>query len=398
MSDFVRWVLTDQASGLYVEEWSVRGSDLGFAEANWSIRKRRLKGGLSDGVDVIDVDNGELSYIVVPTRGMGIWRGTYHGIRLGWDSPIRGPVHPAFVNESILGNLGWLAGFDEWVVRCGLSSNGAPGTDVLVDNNGNPRPMELPLHGRIANVPAHYVEVRVDRNPPHRIEVVGIVDESMLFFPQLQLSTVIGTTPGEAKLTIEDLIVNRKSQPGELELLYHINFGPPLLEKGARWRAPIRELAPRDGVAASAIDQFADYPEPTSGVIEQVFFADLEADAGTGRTIALLHNAARDKACAMRYTKSQLPWFTVWKNPGAASDGYVTGLEPGTNLPNHRKFERTQGRVISLPPGGSYHVELELEVADGEPKVRGLLDEVARLQSTREPTVHRKPIASLSDA
>ena len=39
--------------------------------------------------------------------------------------------------------VGWSIsnGFDEWIVRCGLDSNGAPGTDTIVDNNGNPVPV-----------------------------------------------------------------------------------------------------------------------------------------------------------------------------------------------------------------------------------------------------------------
>src|SRR5262245_56513769 len=39
----------------------------------WSIRQLRLKGGLRDGVELIEVEAGGLSFSVLPTRGMGLW-------------------------------------------------------------------------------------------------------------------------------------------------------------------------------------------------------------------------------------------------------------------------------------------------------------------------------------
>jgi hypothetical protein len=45
-----------------------------------------------------------------------------------------------------------------------------------------------------------------------------------------------------------------------------------------------------------------------------------------------------------------LPCYTLWKNTTAEPDGYVTGLEPGTNFPNPRSFETQRGRVVKLAP------------------------------------------------
>ena len=132
---------------------------------DWSIRKRTLHGGLRDGVDVVEVHNGALSFTVLPTRGMGLWRGDYHGLPLGWRSPVSGPVHPKHVQLADRGGLGWLAGFDEWLCRCGLSSNGPPGQD------GGGGLAQLTLHGRIANQPAEAVEVSVALDPPYELSV-----------------------------------------------------------------------------------------------------------------------------------------------------------------------------------------------------------------------------------
>src|ERR1700722_5358054 len=122
------FVLTDVSSDVWQENFSVDTTAMGLAEGYaWSVTKHRLRGGRRDGVDLIVVDNGALRFAVVPTRGMGLWKGFYLGNCLGWESPITdGPVHPSFVNLTAAGGLGWLEGYDELMARCGLESNGAP--------------------------------------------------------------------------------------------------------------------------------------------------------------------------------------------------------------------------------------------------------------------------------
>ncbi|HKI38444.1 MAG TPA: DUF4432 family protein, partial [Gemmataceae bacterium] len=166
------WTLTDVAGDLWIDSFAVGNDSLRLPTPHdWSLRKRTLRGGLRDGVDVIEVHNGALSFTVLPTRGMGLWRGGYRGQFLGWRSPVQGPVHPKFVNLADHGGLGWLAGFDEWLVRCGLASNGPPGEDVVTHKDGRTTRTPLTLHGRIANRPAHFVEVRVNLDPPYEISI-----------------------------------------------------------------------------------------------------------------------------------------------------------------------------------------------------------------------------------
>jgi hypothetical protein len=397
MSNIKGKTLVDVDAGVHVDSWRVTNEDVGMAAPRWSVEKRTLRGGLSDGVEVVEVDNGALRYTILLTRGMSIWRGSYQGVELGWRSPVHGPVHPAFVNEMILGNLGWLAGFDEWIVRCGLYSNGAPGTDVLLDNNGNRREMSLPLHGRVANLPAHRAEVRIDLDPPGSIEVIGEVDESILFFQQLRLRTSISTAFGANRLRISDVVTNRKGQPGEMQMLYHCNFGPPLLEEGSSFLAPVRVVAPRDKISQEGISNYANYPAPVQGIIEKAFYFELSADLETGRTLTVLRNKRCDLACALRFSTRELPWFTLWKNPGAMSDGYVTGMEPGTNLPNLKSFERSKGRVVELPPGGSYSMTLDVEVGIGKETVERLSQETRKLQDMGTLTVRQQPAQPYSN-
>jgi hypothetical protein len=293
------------------------------------------------------------------------------------------------------GGLGWLNGFDEWLCRCGLSANGPPGEDVHTSKNGQTQREPLTLHGRIANQPAHHVEVRVNLDAPHEISVIGQVEEGCLFFPHLALTTTYSTIPGSNRLVIHDVVENRLSQPAELQLLYHCNVGPPLLEAGSRVVVATKEMAPQTPRAAEGIETFDTYAAPCPGFTEQVYCFDPLGDHA-GKTMALLYNAATERGMMLHWNRNELPCFTLWKNTGALEDGYVTGLEPGTNFPNFKTFERAQGRVPVLAAGGRWECTWGMEFLAGASAVSKALAEIVALQAHAKPLIHRQPHARFS--
>jgi hypothetical protein len=388
------FTLTDVARDLWVESFAIDSTDLGTpVTAPWSVTKRTLRGGRREAVDLIQVNNGALSFSVLPTRGMGIWKGQYQGDRLGWDSPVRdGPVNPAFVNLMNAGGLGWLDGFDELLVRCGLENNGAPYEVKTVKPDGSEGHTTFGLHGKIANLPASFVAVRVETEPGPSITIEGHVDESRLFSSQIRMATSITTTPGSNRVVVLDRFLNLGDSPAEMQVLYHWNFGAPYLEKGARLVAPAKTVVPRDPRAQEGLDQYDTYDAPTPGFAEQVYFFELHEQSRDGRTLAMLRNHAGNKAVVLRFAKARLPAFTLWKDTGGLRSGYVTGLEPATNYPNPRPFEQARQRVITLPPDGTHEVETILEVLNTEDAVSTVEAEIRALQAQGRPTIHRRPI------
>jgi hypothetical protein len=374
--------LTDVDRGLCLESLELGPRKLPGSTA-LSLRQRRLRGGRSDGVDFIEINTGRWSFSVLPTRGMGLWRGQLpNGTAIGWRSPVRGPVHPAWVPLAEPGGLGWLDGFDELLCRCGLQSNGAPD----FDSSGR---LTYPLHGRIANSPAHKVEVSYD-DQRQELALTGEVDEARFHFQKLRLKSTLRVREGEAGLRIVDEVINfSASAAAEVQMLYHVNFGQPLLDPGARVVAAAKNVAPRNEHAATAIDQWDSYGNEQPGFVEQVYFLDLHADA-QGTTRVLLKNAHGLLGASLVFPVEQLPCFTVWKNTPPAADGYVTGLEPGTNFPNPRSFEGQQGRFVRLAAGAAARFELTLELHDGAPSVAAAEAAVVRLQSA-PPQLHRTP-------
>jgi len=391
-SEPLRTVLTDIEKNVYVESVELTASQVTpDCPCRWSVRKYVLHGGKQDGVDVVEVDNGKLRFRVVPTRGMSVQAVVMGDIRLGWDSPVKGLVHPKFINLYARQGLGWLEGFNEWMVRCGLEFFGAPGTDEFIDNTGNRAKMDLTLHGKVGNIPASVVEVVIERSQPYRIRVRGRVDETCMHGPKLELWTEISTEAGSDTLRISDNISNRSAKEQEFGVLYHANYGPPLMEKGARFVAPVRRVAPINAHAAAGISTYGLCEGPTPGVAEQVYCLWLWADRND-RTKVMLRNAAGDKAVTMAFSTVELPFFTIWKNPVAAEDGYVTGLEPGTGFARNRSVERKSGRVPKLAAHQSRAFAIDFALLADKDRIVSAAEEIERIQAGRGTQVDEEPL------
>jgi len=387
-------ILTDVEKGIYIEKWEVSGSEIGIGDG-WRIEKHRLYGGLSDGVDIITLDNGRLSFIVIPTRGMGIWKGFFEGLPLGWDSPVKSPVNPCYVNLEARGGLGWLEGFNEWIVRCGLENFGAPGTDIIIDNMGREKSVMLTLHGKVANIPASKVKVKVGLESPFEIGVEGVTYEQSMFGSNLKMTSSITTTPMSNSIKISDVLENIRGVSCEMQILYHCNYGKPFLEEESRLIAPIRRVAPRDSKASENVENFDIFGPPEDGFIEQVYFFELVGD-DEGHTKVVLVNRDETKAVSISFSLKELPYFTLWKNTGTIEDGYVVGLEPGTSFPNPKSFERSQNRIVKLKPKEKYKVEIALAIHLGKEEVQTVKNEILKLTGRLKPTILKEPFCEFS--
>jgi hypothetical protein len=375
------WKLVDVENQEFIDRVSIGQADVPGAPSRFSIKKKTFRGGLSEGVEEIRVNNGRFEISILPTRGMGLWKAWLGDeLTLGWQSPVRGPVHPNFVPLMEPSGLGWLDGFDELLCRCGAESNGAP------DFNDQGA-LTFPLHGRLANRPAHLVEVSVEDD---EIQIRGQVLEARLHFAKLLLTTTIRTRFNQPGLVVDDQVTNLSASEVEMQMLYHTNFGPPLLEAGAELVAPVDVVVPRNDWAAEGLGHWSTYSEPSEGMPERVYLMKLNAD-DQGETQVLLRNSSSSRGVSLYWDVAQLPYFTQWKNETAVEDGYVTGIEPGTNFPNPRSFEGEQGRVVKIGGGATYPIKLGLTVHDDAAGVEQAKMLIAKIQGDRKPTIHEAP-------
>lgn len=369
----------DSAAMGLSEQMDMKGGQIHWDWSAWN-------SGKSLGMKCLTIDTGAMRTVLLPMRGMGIWKTWVRGVEFGWQSPVAGPVHPTLVPVSDPSGIGWLEGFDELLVRCGLLSNGAP----EFDNHGK---VVYPVHGRIANMPASSLRIQAD---PEQgvLDVFGTVVESRFLIYTLQLQTHYRFHVGSTTIEIHDRVTNVRSTQGSMQLLYHINLGNGLLESGSKVFAALKRVAPRDPRAAQGIDDWTRCLGPQSGYAEQVYFAEPLGDQDRW-TQAMLCNSTESLGYSVHFDHSTLPAVNFWKNTAATEDGYVLGIEPATGFPNTKSFEEKQGRVVQLQGGESKDFRLKLQPHISSEEVQIAKSRIEALQ-TQACQVSRQPIAGWS--
>lgn len=109
-----------------------------------------------------------------------------------------------------------------------------------------------------------------------------------------------------------------------------------------------------------------------------------------GLATAMLVAPEGRHAAALSWRTDTLPYFTLWKNQAGLADGYVTGLEPGTNFPNPRAYEESQNRVVPLAPNASVRFDLSIEHLTGA-ALDATRSRLAALSAIAPPNVHSQP-------
>lgn len=326
-----------------------------------------LDNGPGRGTRIAWINTGTgLRYKIVLDRAMDIADAFYNQHSLAWLSHV-GITSPQPFSDR---GIDWLRTFTGGLLTtCGLSHVGGPETDEFGERG---------IHGLISNLPAEIVSIIQPDPASGRLEmsITGIMRETRVFGPSLELSRTISGTLGQPYIRIQDEVINRANTPAPHMLLYHFNFGWPLVDEGTdivwqgSWQA-------RDGGMNAEIfregNNFRKCPPPLdahSGGGEAVAFIDATADSN-GLCHAGLHNASLGLAVALRFRKDQLPWLTNWQHWGKGE--YVTGIEPGTHPPIGQAKARQEQSLIFLEPGESRTYDLTLEVLHTEAAIQDFI-------------------------
>ena len=147
-------------------------------------------------------------------------------------------------------------------------------------------------------------------------------------------------------------------------LLYHINFGYPIVDKDTVLVQSKTKVKARDEEAQKGIDTFNVFSDPVPDHKEQVFYHDMEPDKNGFVTACLLNKKLGENGLGayVRFKKKQLPLMCEWKQVGKGE--YVVGLEAGTAYPEGRAQARKDGQIIFLKPGEKKDVQIEIGVVE----------------------------------
>ena len=333
---------------------------LGNAAQVGGIETSVLDNGLGRGTRIAWINTGTgLRYKLVLDRAMDIAEAFYNQHSLAWLSHAGSMPPDRFSNKG----MGWLRNFGGGLLTtCGLSHVGGPEEDEFGSRG---------LHGSISNTPAEIVSI-IQPDPVNgkmEMSITGIVRETQVFGPALELRRTISGKLGEAKISVHDEVVNRGNQKVPHMLLYHFNFGWPLVDEGTEllWKGAWQSPTPdSDKKIFKEGNNFRVCPQPMkshSGTGEDLAFIDIEADDNEECNCGL-YNRKLNLAVAMRFPKKQLPWLMNWQHWG--ENEYVTGLEPATNPPIGQNKAREEGNLIFLDVMESRSYTLEIEVLKPE--------------------------------
>ncbi len=310
--------------------------------------------GRAKGVATVRVRTARgLEFWVVPDKGMDIFEASFGGRSLSWHSPV-GIVHPSYYSNR---GTEWLRSFAGGLLStCGLTTAGAPSED-----NGQ----SLGLHGSISNTPAEQVSWSEEWDGDDCVLAVsGKVRESSVFGDHLLLHRTISTSLSSASLKIHDVVENQGFKESPLMVLYHFNFGFPLLTERSRIYGPSQGVEPIDDWSARSLDVWDRFGPPEAGVGERVYFHQMQPDVDGKVTVVLVSDGDRPEfGVALRYDSGTLPQFVEWKMTG--TNHFVLGLEPANCKIFGRAAERERGSLQMLSVGERREFRLELSVLDG---------------------------------
>jgi hypothetical protein len=303
--------------------------------------------GKGKGTSVIRVRNGiGLDFTLLPDKGLDILDVQLGGVQLAWISR-NGLVANSHFDGS---GEGWLRSFGGGMLTtCGLRNVGPPEED-----EGE----HFGLHGRFSGIPARHVNTTEHwKNGTLFMEVSGEISETNVFGEELVLRRTYRMNSVENSIEMTDRISNQGSTSQQLLLLYHMNWGFPLLTSSASLQRSPGKVVVR-GADQSEVDLWNIFSDPTQDYMERVYFFDLQADK-EGEVFYQLENRTIDRGVRVSWKKEQLPVLTEWKMMGKGD--YVLGLEPGNTFPIGRKGTRDQGQAEFLEAGETKEVSLKIE-------------------------------------
>lgn len=318
------------------------------------VRRFSLAEGREAGVEMIQVRTGAgLAYNLNVSRCLDISLAELAGVPLSWQSSA-GDVHPSYYDAE---NLGWAAG--GLLMTCGLTQVGSP-----CEDQGE----KLGQHGSIHHLPARQVAVEASwEGDEYLMRVAGVVEQTALFGDTLRLTRRVQSRLGENSIAIRDVVENAGFKPAPLMLLYHFNFGFPLLSEHTTLAFPSQRVVPRE--SELTLEGIGRWEPPQENCGEKVYYhEDLKTDS-RGWTEVSIRNprfplvgveAGAPVSVRLKWASGNLPRFVQWKMP--ASGVYALGVEPANCHVEGRAEERKRGTLLSLEPGESQVYELELRV------------------------------------
>ena len=264
-----------------------------------------------------------------------------------------GVVHPAFYDAS---QYEWLRNFGAgFLTTCGLTQAGEP---CSFNNN------TWGLHGPISNTPAQDVSVT---SKDDEIVVSGKIRQYKFQTEDILLERSVSMYKTQNRIRISDKVTNEGWREAPFMLLYHFNFGYPLLNPESCLVLPPSRIEGWDEYSESMIGQHLKMCSPDAAYNEQTFIH--KPSSNEGRTGFLIADAQTDPRMAvfMEYDRTNLPYILQWKHfkPGE----YVMAVEPCNNHVKGAQWENANGTLQVLKKGESKSMDFMITFLENRDEI-----------------------------
>lgn len=151
-------------------------------------------------------------------------------------------------------------------MTCGLMQVGSPNEDERES---------LGLHGRVHHTPAKQVSTVCEWSEDELdMTISGVVDETSIFGGQLRLSRKIKSRMGMNEIVIHDEVRNMGFQRCPHMILYHFNFGFPLLSEETQIFFKGTTVKAREAnIPLSGLDK---WQVPDANYVDRVYYHELQ--------------------------------------------------------------------------------------------------------------------------
>jgi len=305
--------------------------------------------GKADGLKVIDIDNGGgVCCTLLEGRCLDISKLSYKGVNLSFLAK-PGLVAPSLCNALPGEFVGYF--YAGMLYTCGLKNIGPNA------QNGDEY---LPIHGRLGMTPADDISAEVlwDEGA---IRVYGNITLASLFGSNLRLSRTITIPLFGNRIEIEDTVRNFGFVDEEIMLMYHCNFGWPMLSEVTELSISHSRVEARNEIAERGIAQWNTFVEPVEPCDEQVFYHTPTCKTD-GLACATVSNKELGIAVDIKFDPNLLPHLIQWKSMSPGD--YVLGIEPSTSRVDGVETEKQLNRFKLIKAGGEEKFKIELSFRD----------------------------------
>lgn len=334
------------------------------------VRLMTLGDGVERGLRMLEFRTGSgLRFTVLVDRAMDIAEVEHKGRAIGWHSAA-GFRHPGLHDAEGEGGFAWARSFSGFLVTCGLDHILGPEV-VSTESYNYPgrKTASHGLHGRVSAIPARLTGYgEAWDGDACVLWAEGVVSQATVFGENLVLYRRIEADVGGDEIRLSDRVVNEGFLKTPHMMFYHINIGHPVLEEGARYLAPIKDVvwAAHEGRYRAQEVGYQRAPAPSNGFAEQVWQHEMGANP-VGEVPVALVNDRIGLGIEVTTQKEQFPCAYQWQY--YQSGAYVMGIEPSTHHVLGNQAARDRGEMIWLGPQEARQYQTRFKVLDGAAQI-----------------------------